>query len=167
MTTGASKARLSIGLYDRPDRLFSSVVKLVDRGFADTQLGIVALRSTVMRLRPPPGVEIHAHERVLRLLDEVHPLPGDIGGDILVASRGPILNFLVDHQGTQVVSSREAGQTTQSMRAEIERQIRAGATALAITSQSPDQQWLSTRILLEDSSFPVQTHEFRLPRDKL
>jgi hypothetical protein len=165
MTAGPSKARLSIGIYDRADRLFSSVVKLVDQGFSEAQLGIVALRSTLPRLRSPPQVEIHAHRHVLRLLDEVHPLPGAEGSDFLVASRGPILRFLVDHQGAQAITSPDAGQTTASMRAEIERQIRAGATALAIASRSPDQQWLSTRILLEDSSFPVQTHEFRLPRD--
>jgi hypothetical protein len=165
MTAEARKARLSIGIYDRADRLCSSVVKLMDRGFAETQFGIVALRSTLVKLRTPPHFEIHAHPRVLRLLDEVHPLPGDEGSDFLVASRGPFLKFLVDHQDARVLTSREASQPTASMRAEIERQIRAGATALAITSQSPDQQWLSTRILLEDSSFPVQTHEFRLPRE--
>jgi hypothetical protein len=163
MTTEPRKARLSIGIYDQADRLCSTVVKLIERGFSEEQLGLAALRSTVEKLQTATQLEIASRQRILRLLNEVHPLRDPDGGERLVSSRGPILTFLRDHGISQPLTGGGSGQMTTAMRAEIERQIREGATALAIASQTTDQQWLSTRILLEESAFPVQTHEFRLP----
>ena len=44
---------------------------------------------------------------------------------------------------------------------ELEQPIVSGATALAVVAPSTEQQWRGTRILLEQSAYPVQTHEVR------
>ncbi len=162
MATRAPKSRLSIGFYDDRERLRSTVGRLFERGFSRDQLGIVTLRKTIAALIEPATSEHTDWKLVSRLLDELLPLDSAPGLGEIVVSRGPIHRILA-HQvklpSPEVLTAPASAGTS-----DFASVLQQGAMALAVASETSEQQWASTRILLEHSAHPVQTHEFSLKR---
>lgn len=156
--TEKRRSRISIGLYSGADVLWPTVVRLLDRGFAPEQLGLASLATTVDTLGQPGSLSITEWRRVEGLLAGYQVVEGP-GGLMLAASRNvclPTVERAVEPCAGGAISLRAA-----RVWSELEAPIAKGATALAMIAPSTEQQWRGTRILLEHSAYPVQTHDIR------
>ncbi len=157
--SGKRRSRVSIGLYSGADALWPTVVRLLDRGFDPEQLGLASLARTIQQLGRPGTLPPSDWRRVEGLLSGLDVVESPDGLK-LAASRNVCLPFAPceKHAGTDAVISLKSVRVW----SELEAPITNGATALAVVAPSTEQQWRGTRILLERSAFPVQTHEVRI-----
>lgn len=155
--TEKRRSRVSIGLYAEGRMLWPTVVRLLDCGFLLDQLGIAALPVTLARLDGPTILSHSDWSRVEGLLKDVVTMEGPAGLAI-AASRSVHLPFAV---GSGDLGAGAGNRRLVRLWSELEAPLAKGATALAVIAPSNEQQWRGTRILLEQSAYPVQTHEIR------
>ena len=157
--SGKRRSRVSIGLYAGADVLWPTVVRLLDRGFDPGQLGLASLAKTVETLGRPDALPPSEWRRVEGLLANLDVVEAP-GGLKLAASRNVCLPFAPceKHASASAVISLRSVRVW----SELEAPITSGATALAVVAPSTEQQWRGTRILLEGSAYPVQTHDVRI-----
>ncbi len=161
MSVQARKARLSIGVFDSGDKLWSTAVKLLELGFAPDQIGIVSLESTFESAGRPQTISESDWARLAVIIDAVEPFVHGSGPPLL-ASRGLIRHLIQVDRGVSARSGPIGASGNRELGMRLDEHMLAGEIILAVASDSREQQWLSTRILLEQSNHPVQTHEFKV-----
>lgn len=157
-TVGDSKTRVAIGVYDSRDLLDRAVERLLSYKFATSQLGILALRSTLSVVTQTRSADDDAQRVVEHLIEDAEAVSsaGTRWGAV-IASRGvgqataarltqPAVTPVWHGDGSWSGTSRE-----------LEEQLRDGAIVLAVAAETPDQQQMSAQILLESSIYPIET----------
>ena len=161
MTQGVGRTRFIVAVFDSGEDLIRAVSELLRRGFAREQMGVVALLSSLSRLRrtASPG-ELEPAE-ITAILGDIEVLPA-ASEDRVVVTRGSLWQCLGSF-GTVVDDELiVAHWMTPQLREVLATHIRAGAVVLGVSAKTVDQQRESTRVLLQHSSYRVQTHEFTL-----
>lgn len=163
MNDGSGYVRLAITVFDRPAKLCSALLALMEEGLAAEQLCLVALSSTMKRMRRLMRKGESGWTRVAVLTENLVDWPGAPIGRRVVATSSPLVEALphvLDGGNvikTQVHSPAGDGHL-------FSEHIRDGGVALIVGSATPAQQAGSTRILLAQSAHGVKTYEFNLPK---
>lgn len=155
-----AKSRLAIGIYDDVLGFARPVSALLDLGVVPDQFGFLALQSTVQRLLRPTEVSVEAWNVLGPMLLNTEVLTKGPGTPQIVASRG--ITDLIEFGPSKSWSLNHlvAGNTGSRSLTTVHDHIRQGRAALAVASETCDQQWQIARELLKSSSYPVETHEF-------
>jgi hypothetical protein len=160
MTAATKKLLLTIGAFDAGrNPPWPAVAHLLTSGFVHDQLSLAALAPS-MDLAVAPFVLGELEDRVAPLLCRLTTVPGDCQGGVLVATKGPLCAILSagDHEPVEAVSGHE--RSSARLKSDLVHHIRSGAVLLAVNSEGPEQQLVSTRVLLQHSPHGVQSHEF-------
>ncbi len=169
---GDSKTRVAIGVYDSRELLEAAVERLLSYKFTEAQLGILALRSTLIVATEIRPSDADARRVIEHLIDTAEPVRSDgTRWGAVVASRG--IGQATAARLTQPAVTRvwRGDGSWSGTSRELEEQLRDGAIVLAVAAETPDQQQMSAQILLESSIYPIETlglsSACRLPHERL
>lgn len=155
---GDLRTRVAIGVYDTCDQLKTTFDRLAGYAFAPVQIGLLATRHTLKAIAcPEPGSD-PTWQPISHLLSTADAVTvGAHTWDSIVASRG--VGQDAARRLVQISVDRvwHGGGSWSGTTRELESQLRKGAIALAVAAETPDQQSLSTQILLESSRYPIET----------
>lgn len=153
--------RVVIGAYDDAETLWPTVTRLLGEGVHARQLGVAARADRLVEVARAPILPTIVRDQALRLVGSVEPLvPAKPSEPSVVASRGPLYDGLKRHVPLERAVNSLVPGPAPVIPADLLDLIRMGSVALAVTSDTPAQQWATTRILLDSSVHPVQTHDY-------
>ena len=156
-----ARYRVVIGAYDDAETLWPTVTRLLGEGVHTRQLGVAARADRLVEVARSPILPTVVRDDALRLLGSVEPLmPAKPSEPGVVASRGPLYDGLKRHVPLERAWKSLVPGPAPVIPAELLELIRTGSVALAVTSDTPAQQWATARILLDSSVHPVQTHDY-------
>ena len=161
MSQGVARTRLVVAVFDGREELYRAVTELLRRGLAREQMGIVALLSSLPRLRRAASPVELEPAAIATILGDVEMLP-IVSEDRVVVTRGSLWQCLGSFATVANDELITAHWMTPNLRDDLATYIRSGAVVLGVSANSIDQQRESTRVLLQHSSYRVQTHEFTL-----
>lgn len=156
-----ARYRVVIGAYDDAETLWPTVTRLLGEGVHARQLGVAARADRLAEVSRSPMLTTGVRDHALKLVGSAEPLtvvrPCE---PYVVASRGPLYDGLMRHVPLDRPGGGVMPGPAPVIPAELLDLIRTGSVALAVTSDTPAQQWATTRILLDSSVHPVQTHDY-------
>jgi len=147
--------RLAVGLFNESRVLASAIADLAAAGLSAGNLCLVGLTRV---FEGEPGIEAGNREAALlgSLVKDAETCTGREGSKLSVGTSSPVLQDLckVPLSG----SGRSWLGASQSER--VWGHVAAGGLMLVVSSQTPEQQDASSRILLKHSKHAVTTHDF-------
>lgn len=156
-----ARYRVVIGAYDDAETLWPTVTRLLGDGVHARQLGVAARADRLVEVSRSPVLTTGVRDHALKLVGSAEPLtvvrPSEL---TVVASRGPLYDGLIRHVPLERPAASAKRGPAPVIPAGLLELIRTGSVALAVTSDTPAQQWATTRILLDSSVHPVQTHDY-------
>lgn len=162
MNQGADQCRLAITAFDDAQDVWATIHALLAKGFSVEQFCLVALATIMARVGSLERVFGGESSLLRALTEQVEEWPTSSDeqtndGHRIVATSGlPFKSVL----SVQRDGNKSKAQISEVHRSEFESRARKGAIVLIVKSSNPDQQWLSTRTLLDQSSQSVKTYEF-------
>ncbi len=163
MRGGAQQTRLALTVFDQPASLFGAVLALLQEGTLLEQICLVALASTMKRIRRLAENAETEWSRLSALTKNVVDWPGaPLGRRVVATSSPPVadLAHLLDGEHISRSHVHHPGDDGHS----FSEHIAQGAIALIVGSATAAQQARSTRILLAQSAHGVKTYEFSAPK---
>ncbi len=161
MALGAEQCRLTIAVFDEPERLWRTIQTLLGAGLPVEQFCLAALATTMACVADASPISEADCSLLTTLTQKVEAWPGGQNGHSIVATSGSLFKTL-SHAQSAGDGARTHARISALHWSELVEQIRNGAIVLIVSASSPAQQRLSTRTLLNESSRSVQTYEFAI-----
>ena len=165
MPGSSSRPTLSIGLYPGISDLCRPIGSLLDLGIDLDQIGLVSTSSNLNGAIRPSGIDLRDWRHVAGLLAAASPVTTLSGMPQIVAT--PNLHRARDGLASWLTTTGADPSRVHriSPSDNLASLIRAGHSALTVTTSSNDQQRRSVRVLLASSPHPVETHDYRTMDD--
>ena len=157
-----SKTRLVIATFLKGEAVADAIAALESAGFGADQVGVLGLETGIEALVPIAAERGGLMTRVIADTASTDPCLIFTGEGFVLVSCSPLWQKIggLKDAGREEGKLEIASWMDPGTRAELTRQIAAGAFVLSVHADTVDQQRRGARILLSQSSHGVQTHEF-------
>ena len=153
MTAGDQKYRIALAAFETADALVPAVEALQADGVELSRIGLILSASFSDQISRAFG-RLGQGGEYSRIADDLMPV-GDGGAPVILASASLIAPWLRGLRAPALWKNDPGQERAPRLAADLEHQVLSGAVLLGVGSTTPRDQWLCTRVLLEQSSAPV------------
>ena len=162
LASASQTYRLAIAVLVESVAFWATILELLRSGFSPEQFNIAVLDSRLTDVATTPQPVAEGSPRLASLTNHLEPTR--IHGQRALVTPGPLTKALLPNMDDPSSDADHAGSISSTLRSDLIRHVLDGAIVLCVNAANAAQQSASTRILLQHSSYRVQTHEFTITR---